>query len=838
MGCGVSAYREGGADLHGVTALFRQIALPWALCAAVFVVANYSMTFPRSPQGISSIWLTNGLPLAALLRSPRRQWPWLIAAAMIGNAAALVYRLDTSALVTAYRACGNAAQYTLCAYVLRRRLGDHIDIAEPAHLIWIGMAGALTTCFKLAWLIIGYGVIEPATVFHAPDVVAWLFNNSLGLFVLLFPILAITSGSEFAARKIDAVGGFFLLILGGTLFLVFGPFSFPGVYMIIPPLMLLAWRHGLRGAGIGALLTIIMAAGLSQLGSGGIAGKLVTAGYSPIMRGAYLELFFSVAILSSIPLAVARTRQQRMDMALEGALLASQQRAAQLAESEAAALDARERLRTIIETSTDIICTLDREGRFVEISENCEALWGWPRASLLGKFSIDFMHPDQRAAARRNFGLRTQGSTPPAPRYNYVRPDGTLVPMFWSATWIEKDQVCHCVGRDMTQHDALQAQANIAQRMEAIGQLTGGVAHDFNNLLTVVIGSSATLADELSEPRHRRLAELVLRAARQGGELTRQLLAFARRQALAPQAFDINRLLDDNAALIRRTLGADLDFSIRQTGGLRPVYADPNQTEAAILTLCINARDAMPDGGKLVVETKNAQLSQDFVRDHPEAESGDYIAIRVRDTGTGMTPDIVTRIFEPFFTTKEAGKGTGLGLSMVYGFVKQSGGYIDVESEPGRGTTFTLYLPVTDAAAELTDPFVEGEGAIEGGSENVLIVEDDDLVREHARGVFEGLGYQVTVASTGAEALSILEAHDDIDLLFTDVVMPGGMNGRQLAETATARWPWLRVLYTSGHARDALSQDGRLVDGVTLLPKPYSKRELSEKARKVLDEVI
>jgi CheY-like chemotaxis protein len=372
--------------------------------------------------------------------------------------------------------------------------------------------------------------------------------------------------------------------------------------------------------------------------------------------------------------------------------------------------------------------------------------------------------------------------------------------------------------------------------MDAIGQLTGGIAHDFNNLLTIVIGSSETLIEQLDNPQQQKLAELILQAAEHGGELTRQLLAFARRQPLAPQPFDVNALLDSMAPLITRTLGANLDFSIDSREGELPAFADPAQTEAAILNLCLNARDAMPDGGKLTISTAVVYLSEDQARPHGEALPGDYVQIRVSDTGSGINPDLRDRIFEPFFTTKETGRGTGLGLSMVYGFVQQSRGWLDLNSEPGKGTSFSLFLPVADADT-IALPDDDGR-MVERGSENVLIVEDNEMVREHARSLFESLGYHVTVASTGAEAMTILEGQaEDIDLLFTDIVMPGNMNGRQLGERAVARWPSLRVLYTSGYSEDALSKDGRLLEDVTLLSKPYSKQELSEKARKVLDEV-
>ncbi|RYD90783.1 MAG: response regulator, partial [Sphingomonadales bacterium] len=412
-----------------------------------------------------------------------------------------------------------------------------------------------------------------------------------------------------------------------------------------------------------------------------------------------------------------------------------------------------------------------------------------------------------------------------------------LVPMAWSVIWDEDERVYHCVGRDMSDYHALEAQAQLAQRMEAIGQLTGGVAHDFNNLLTIVIGSSETIAAQSTQPELRKLADLILQAAKQGADLTRHLLAYSRRQELAPRAFDVSDLLDGIVPLVRRAVGAGLEFAVESSTRLGSAFADPTQTQAAILNLCLNARDAMPNGGKLSLGAANITLSAEEARRHPDARAGAYVAIHVSDTGTGIAPDVRDRVFEPFFTTKEVGKGSGLGLSMVYGFVRQSDGFVELESEPGRGSTFTLYLPATDGTQRDAGPSAAPRDAIAGGSEKVLVVEDNDMVRDHARGEFERLGYEVVVASTGPEALAILEADDGIDLLFTDIVMPGGMNGRELGEKAAARAPGLRVLYTSGFSRDALTQDGRLVDGVSLLSKPYSKQELADKVRAVLDLV-
>ncbi len=500
-----------------------------------------------------------------------------------------------------------------------------------------------------------------------------------------------------------------------------------------------------------------------------------------------------------------------------------------------------QRFRAMFETAPLGIALMDTVGGyFLTVNRMFETIVGRSAAELSAKTWQEITHPDD-LGGDWEYAERFIAGQIPGYQFEkrYIRGDGKPV---WVNMTITRFSVPGsgaeqhlCMIEDITERRALESQVHFAQRMDAIGQLTGGVAHDFNNLLTIVIGSSETLIEQLDNPQHQKLAELILQAAEHGGALTRQLLAFARRQPLVPRPFDINALLSAMEPLIMRTLGANLHFSFESREGELPAFADPAQTEAAILNLCLNARDAMPEGGRLSISTAEVRLSEEQARLHGEAAPGDYVQIRVSDTGSGIDPELRDRIFEPFFTTKEPGRGTGLGLSMVYGFVQQSRGWLDLNSEPGKGTHFSLYLPVADADT-IALPDDDGR-MVERGSENVLIVEDNAMVREHARSLFESLGYGVTVASTGAEAMAILERRDDIDLLFTDIVMPGDINGRQLGERAVERWPSLRVLYTSGYSQDALSEDGRLLEGVTLLSKPYSKRELSEKARKVLDEV-
>jgi PAS domain S-box-containing protein len=372
-----------------------------------------------------------------------------------------------------------------------------------------------------------------------------------------------------------------------------------------------------------------------------------------------------------------------------------------------------------------------------------------------------------------------------------------------------------------------------SQKLEAIGQLTGGIAHDFNNLLTVIVGNADTLAEELADrPEMLPLVEMIRTAGERGAELTSHLLAFARRQALEPRTVRPDKLIDGMRNLLRRTLGENIEFAVEHAADVARVSVDPTQFESALLNLCINARDAMPGGGRLMIETGNVILDESYTQQRVDVVPGDYVRISISDTGTGMSAADVTRAFEPFFTTKARGKGTGLGLSMVYGFVKQSGGHVAIYSELGHGTVVTLYLRQArgpgEAGAVVEPANVAGRG------ERILLVEDDDLVRVHAMQLLESLGYLVVAASNGPEALELLRKNIPCDLLFTDVIMPGGMTGPKLAEAAHALRPGLPVLYTSGYTENAIIHHGRVDPGVNLLHKPYRKPELAAKIRAVL----
>ncbi|HEU0071150.1 MAG TPA: CHASE domain-containing protein [Alphaproteobacteria bacterium] len=373
-----------------------------------------------------------------------------------------------------------------------------------------------------------------------------------------------------------------------------------------------------------------------------------------------------------------------------------------------------------------------------------------------------------------------------------------------------------------------------AQKMEAIGHLTGGVAHDFNNLLQVILGNNDLLVEELVDrPELRAMAEMSRSAAERGAELTHRLLSFARKQTLDPKPVDVNRLVDGMDALLRRTLGTHVTVETALAGGLWRGLLDAGQMESAILNLCLNARDAMPDGGRVVIETANATLDERYAAEHGEVAPGEYVMVAVSDSGVGMDAQTAARAFEPFFTTKEVGKGSGLGLSMVYGFAKQSKGHVKIQSEPGRGTVVRLYLP--RAVGETFADMTQARSAAPRGNEKILMVEDDDLVRAHVAAQLRGLGYRVVSVGHGAAAVEALRRSDDYDLLFTDMAMPGGINGAQLAAQARSLRPNLRVLFTTGYADGAAFVQERSDGATPLLRKPYRRDELARKLREVLD---
>jgi PAS domain S-box-containing protein len=463
-------------------------------------------------------------------------------------------------------------------------------------------------------------------------------------------------------------------------------------------------------------------------------------------------------------------------------------------------------------------------------------------ADYLLKFasSIEATHPDDREADAQAIAKLLAGATSITLEKRYLTRENQVVWVRLTLSVLRSPQgdPHKFIGviEDISARQALEEQLRRSQRLESIGQLTGGVAHDFNNLLTIILGGAEMLTGETAaNPQQRLIAEMIGSAAERGAELTRRLLAFARRQSLQPSAVDVNQLVLSLDNLQRRALGENVEIEFVRGAGLWNAQVDPGQLESALLNLTINARDAMPGGGRLTIETANSWISQEYADRHVDVQPGQYVQLSVSDTGVGIAPKDLGRVFEPFYTTKEMGKGTGLGLAMVYGFIRQSGGHVDIYSEVGHGTTVKMYLPrAIDKLGTGTAAEHKRHMDISRGTETILLVEDDEMVRRLARDQLTSLGYQVIEAANGPQALELIRGPRTIDLLFTDVVMPGGMSGRQLSNEASKLRPTLKVLYTSGYAENAIVHHGRLDPGVQLLGKPYRRAELAKKIRDVL----
>ncbi|MFL4991122.1 MAG: PAS domain S-box protein [Microvirga sp.] len=504
--------------------------------------------------------------------------------------------------------------------------------------------------------------------------------------------------------------------------------------------------------------------------------------------------------------------------------------------------ESEERFRLLVQGVTDYaIYMLDPQGHVTNWNAGAQRIKGYTESEILGRHFSQFYTDEDLATELPRRALETAAREGKFEAEGWrLRKDGTR---FWASVVIDpiRNDRGELIGfakitRDITERrhaqEALEhAQAALfqAQKMEAVGQLTGGVAHDFNNLLTIIVNNLDLLTRNAREPRDVKLIESAQRAAERGAKLTQQLLAFSRRQPLQPDTHNPNTLIEGFESVLRRACGEMIRLQLSLAPRIRWVSVDAPQFESALLNLIVNARDAMPNGGSLKIMTGNVTLSE-MDSTSSDLPPGQYASIAVQDTGTGMTPEIVNRVFEPFFTTKEIGKGTGLGLSQVYGFVTQSGGHIKVDSTPGQGTRVTMLLPAQETGIETSEEEDETERPARDSAGTVLIVEDEPAVLEVASDIFDSLGYDVVTATDANEAIKVLDGNLSIDVLFSDVIMPNGMNGVELSRKAREMRPDLKILLASGYPMSALPSEG-LGAGVSFISKPYRWTELAEKLR-------
>ncbi|QFU16326.1 PAS domain-containing sensor histidine kinase [Microvirga thermotolerans] len=512
-----------------------------------------------------------------------------------------------------------------------------------------------------------------------------------------------------------------------------------------------------------------------------------------------------------------------------------------LERSEAYARANEARLRSILETAPEALITIDEGGRIESFSRSAAALFGYEAHEVMGR-NVNMLMPSpyreehdgylsryRRTGERRIIGIGQVVSA--------RRKDGTVFPIELAVgeAMVGEHRLFTGFIRDMTAKQRMEQDLRQAQKMEAVGQLTGGIAHDFNNLLTVILGDLEMVEMRLKDGPLLELVKEARETAEHGAQLTERLLAFGRRQPLRPTLTDVGKLLGDMETLLRRTLGEAVEVRTQGGAGLPKVEVDPSQLQSSILNLAINARDAMPGGGKLTISVANAVIDSDDASLRAQIRPGRYVVISVKDSGSGMSREVQERAFDPFFTTKEIGAGSGLGLSMVYGFVKQSKGHVRIDSELRHGTTVRIYLPASDRtspkSAALRGKATE---ALRARGETVLVVEDEPRVRRLTTKRLRDLGYQVLEAANGPAALAILDAESRIDLVFTDIVMPGGMTGADVARHVQDRRPEIKVLFTSGYAEPDLVKQG-LAKSAFWLKKPYTTADLAQTLRRILD---
>jgi len=499
-------------------------------------------------------------------------------------------------------------------------------------------------------------------------------------------------------------------------------------------------------------------------------------------------------------------------------------------------------LRSILETVPEAMIVIDERGEVTSFSAGAARLFGYHADEVIGR-NVKMLMPEPYRTEHDDY-IGNYLRTGEARIIGYGRlvkgltKDGAVFPMELSVgeARVDGERIFTGFARDLTSRQKMEEELRQSQKMEAVGQLTGGVAHDFNNLLTAIIANLEMLHPLLSDPDQREHVKEALDAAQDGAKLAAQLLAFGRRQPLNPKSTEVGPLVSGFKDLLRRTLGETIELRILLAGSGHLTVVDSSQLLNALLNLAINARDAMPGGGALTIEISHVRLDADYAQTYPDIRTGRYVLITVTDSGSGMSEEVLRRAFEPFFTTKPTGAGTGLGLSMVYGFVKQSGGNIQLYSEPGRGTSVRIFLPVADAVGSGAGPGAdeEREANLPQGSETILLVEDDPRLLRVLSKRLRSLGYQIIEANNGAAALDQLAARPEIALIFTDMVMPGGMTGYDLAQAALAMKPGLKVLFTSGYAGPAIARLG--LNAGAWLKKPYTADELAEKIRAVLHD--
>jgi PAS domain S-box-containing protein len=840
------------------------------LAAVYYAAARLGLQLQFEATQATPIWPPSGIALAALILFGPQLAPGIFVGACAANLADFLVKsgavtsIDGGGILehfsehpseiamSAAIGLGNMLEALSGAYLVRHFVRKRVTLGDVRSVVVFTTAslGCCVVGSVIGVASLALGAALPPSMVSATWFVWWL-GDATGISVVA-PFILVWSQLERdpLSRRAWVRMGFALLVLLAVSEITFdnrfsdalsrlSTFAFSGrldlavfqqAYLIIPVLLWIVFRFGCRGGTLGVVIASTIAVVGTVSGHGPFAG--------PEQHVSLLVLQVFNAVMSVTVLLIGATLRERR-RALQRVSETLKER---VAESSAALREAESQFSKLVQGVTDYaIYMLDPRGRITNWNLGAERIKGYAASEVIAQHFSIFYTEDDRLKGLPEQGLAVATRTG---RYESegwrVRKDGSR---FWANAVIDaiRDDAGTLIGfakitRDMTERMAVEERLRQSEKMETLGQLTGGIAHDFNNLLTAIYGSIETLQRRLKieAPELRRHADTAMRGAERAATLTHQLLAFARRQPLEPKPIELNRLVRGMSELLTRTLGESIAIETVLASGLWWTMADANQLENAILNLAVNARDAMPNGGKLTIETANAYLDETYAAANADATPGQYVMVAVSDTGAGMSSDVLSKAFEPFFTTKQGSGGTGLGLASIYGFVKQTGGHVKIYSEPGHGSTVKIYLaklattPVAEGIAKAQPTPFSAQG------ETILVVEDDLDVGEHSRQVLSELGYRVLIAQDAQAALCILEQEENVQLLFTDVGLPGGINGRQLADEAQRRWPGVKVLFTTGYARNAIIHQGRLDPDVELLAKPFTYAALAQKVRQVL----
>ena len=797
----------------------RLTAVAWIsravlLTAAYFVVARLGLRYATIGPSISPVWPPTGVAIAALLLLGLRYWPAVLVGAFLANATT-----DIPVLAALGIACGNATEAIVAAYLLQRRdlqrtwfndlnsVRALVGIAAPIGAVASAVIGVTTLWFA---------DVIPTRGF-LPGLVLWWAGDYLGALVVA-PLIVTWASPSHARLDRRAALELCLLVLGAVLAaaILFGnlipptflePAQYP--YLLFPFVIGAALRFGPRGATLLTLTVALLAVAYTAWGGGPFVMHSIPS------TDVALLIYVGVLAITGLFMSPAVARRLKAESALR---------------------EAHGHLQAVINSSPLAIYTVGAEGDVRSWNPAAEMLYGWSADEVIGSplqmIKRDgALEKDLRARVLRGETLRGIEATAHKKDGASVTVSLAVAPLHDAGGRV--NGTMH-IAADLTEMRRLEVQYRQAQKMEAVGRLAGGIAHDFNNLLTAIIGTTGLLLENRgTDPRTRVDVEEIEKAAKRAAGLTRQLLVFSRQQVLEPRILDVNVVIGDLQLMLDRIIGEDVELDTQLASEVGTVQADPGQLQQAIVNLVVNARDAMPNGGRVTIETADVDLDPRQLEAHTLTQPGPYVLLAVHDTGVGMDAATKARLFEPFFTTKEPGKGTGLGLATVYSIVKQSGGYIWAYSELGQGTTFKIYLPrVAGTPMNLVE---QTPATLAVGSETVLVVEDQAEVRGLTTRILEARGYTVLAAENGGAAIQLAGRYvERIDLLLTDVVMPG-MNGRELAVQLTALRRDLKVLFVSGYTGEAIRQHGLLELDAAFLQKPFTPDALARKVRDVLD---